>query len=76
MTQNVGVAEDLTQQVFFKLFKRLGNLHHASDVNREILRLTIDELLCYLLLDDARFNQTKKNRCRLLKIRTNRDFDD
>lgn len=58
MTQNTEVAEDLTQEVFVKLFKNFKNVRADSELNRQILYLAIDELLLYLISEDQRFNQT------------------
>lgn len=58
MTQNAGVALDLTQRVFVKLFEVLKNRRENSELNTQILQLAINELLLYLISDDNRFNQT------------------
>lgn len=58
MTQNADVAEDLTQEVFVKLFKNL-KCRDNCDLNMQILRLAINDLLLYLISDDERFSQLK-----------------
>lgn len=61
MTQNLGVAVDLTQKVFVQLFKKLKIALENADLNAQILHLAIDELLCYFLKDDEEFKRTENS---------------
>jgi RNA polymerase sigma-70 factor (ECF subfamily) len=53
MTQNVSAAEDLAQEVFIQLFRKIGSFRGDSAFTTWLHRLTVNQVLMHFRKDDA-----------------------
>ena len=54
MTQNVAEAEDLTQEVFIQLYRKVGSYRGAANFSTWLHRLTINQVLMHFRRSKAR----------------------
>lgn len=60
MTRNTTEAEDLTQEVFMQLYRRIGSFRGDSAFSTWLHRLTVNQVLMHFRKRNVRFEMTTK----------------
>lgn len=60
MTRNTTEAEDLTQEVFLQLYRKIGSFRGDSAFSTWLHRLTVNQVLMHFRKRDVKFEKTNK----------------
>ncbi len=61
MTKNTAEAEDVTQQVFLQLFRKIGSFRGSSAFSTWLHRMTVNQVLMHFRANKSRLEQTTED---------------